>query len=215
MTGQEIIRTAEEVARLYPRAFSHCHDESKEENDFIILVGQACNRIDRTIGCNWSRGVKDDLARDGLTIHDIPSGKYVFADIVAGAGASGQHIVFNVTGEAPAAGWVDPFMLKTHFDYSGVKPIEPIKPVIPHLDREEFFDEMLELDRFYTNKAEGLGRPNGLSKEGKPDFEGLAAWIFDIYLNARLAGKSKTEARTLYMAEIRKSAEWRDRHGNS
>lgn len=212
MTGQEIINIARQVAEKYPRAFSHCHDEGPEENDFIILVGQACNRIDRTIGNNWSRAVKGDLSRDGLTVQR--NGKYYFTDIVANAGdLSIQKITYNETGEAPSAGWVDPFLLKTKFNYSSgaIGPIpDPIKPPVTiKLDRGEFFDEMMELDRFYTIE---LGRPNGLSRDQKPDFEGLAAWIFDIYLNARLAGKSKSEARDLYQAEIKKSTEWRDKH---
>lgn len=215
MTPQEIIKVATEIKEKYPRAWEHCHDESEEENDFIILVGQACNRIDRTIGNNWSRAIHGDLARDGLTTQR--GGKYYFTDIVANAGdLSIQKITYNETGECPPAGWVDPFLLKTHFDYKApVSPVEPpIKPPVTtiKLDRAEFFDEMMELHRFYASH-EGLQRPNGLSRDGQPDFEGLAAWLFDIYLNARLLGKSKSEARELYRAEIRKSTEWKSIHG--
>lgn len=207
MTSNDIIRVAEEVARQYPRAYSHCHDEGPEENDFIILVGQACNRIDKTVGNNWSRAQIGDLARDGLTVQR--GGKFFFTDIVRDAGTNRQKIVYNETGECPEAGWVDPFSLQTEFHYNA--PVEPIKPVEPtiKLDRGEFFDEIMELDRFYTVE---LQRPNGLSIHGRPDFEGLAAWIFDVYLNARLQGKSKNEARNLYQNEIRKSTEWRDKN---
>lgn len=156
MTGNDIIRTAEKVAELYPRAFQNCHNEGPEENDFIILVGQACNRIDRNIGCNWSRAVVGDLARDGLTIRDPVSGKYVFADIVRGAGAPGQKIVFNPTGECPASGFVDPFMLKTKYNYS--VPIDPPKdPVKPKRTWDDEVGKMVtrEMDRLYKK----AGRP--------------------------------------------------------
>ena len=48
---------------------------------------------------------------------------------------------------------------------------------------------MQRLDDFYR-APEGLQRPEGLSINEAPDFEGIAAWIFDVYLNARLAGRS-------------------------
>jgi hypothetical protein len=55
------------------------------------------------------------------------------------------------------------------------------------VDAQEVLDAMNWLDGFYQS-ADGLGRSQGLSQDGKPDFEALAAWIFDVYLNSRLSG---------------------------
>ena len=65
------------------------------------------------------------------------------------------------------------------------------KPTLK-LNRTEFLQAMQRLDAFYQS-VEGLQRPVGLSVDGVPDFLGIAAWVFDVYLNARLAGEP-TEA---------------------
>ena len=48
---------------------------------------------------------------------------------------------------------------------------------------------MERLHSFYMSRM-GLQRPEGLSINGRPDFLGIAQWIFDIYLPARSAGFS-------------------------
>ena len=57
-------------------------------------------------------------------------------------------------------------------------------------------------------RADGLWRPD----QKQPDFEALGAWIFDVYLNARVEGKSDEEARTLITDAIQGSDEWRRVH---
>lgn len=79
------------------------------------------------------------------------------------------------------------------------------------LDRAEFLQAMQRLDAFYRD-VDGLQRPNGLSIAGRPDFEGIAAWIFDVYLNARLAGRSIEAAWTDVVRNIRASEEWITKH---
>ena len=81
-------------------------------------------------------------------------------------------------------------------------------------DRNEFLKALQDLDAFYSS-PEGLQRPAGLSISGSPDFEGIATWIFDVYLNARLAGVSASESWTRVLNAIRATDEWRSVHFNS
>lgn len=66
----------------------------------------------------------------------------------------------------------------------------------------------------YYKSDEGLRRPDGLwrADQKQPDFEALGAWIFDVYLNARVEGKSDEEARKLITDAIQGSDEWRRVH---
>ncbi|MGE3973689.1 MAG: hypothetical protein AB7F59_04100 [Bdellovibrionales bacterium] len=60
-----------------------------------------------------------------------------------------------------------------------------------HIDRKDLTDKLERLHRFYIEelKRDGVNRPEiGLYKNGKPDFEGIAAWILDVYLNEFLTG---------------------------
>jgi hypothetical protein len=79
--------------------------------------------------------------------------------------------------------------------------------------REELADTMQWLDDFYRS-SDGLQRPDGLWRADvkRPDSEAIAAWIFDVYLQARMAGKSDAEARTVVMEQIKSSEEWRRKH---
>jgi hypothetical protein len=69
------------------------------------------------------------------------------------------------------------------------------------------------LHEYYKSDA-GLKRPNGLWREDQkqPDFEALGAWIYDVYLNARVEGKSEEEARKLITDAIQGSDEWKRVH---
>ena len=66
----------------------------------------------------------------------------------------------------------------------------------------------------YYKSPEGLRRADGLwrADQKQPDFEALGAWIFDVYLNARVEGKSDEEARKLITDAIQGSDEWRRVH---
>jgi tartrate-resistant acid phosphatase type 5 len=79
------------------------------------------------------------------------------------------------------------------------------------LDRSEFLQAMQRLDALYR-APEGLQRPGGLSIDGAPDFLGIAAWIFDVYLNARLAGRATDFAWTDVVRNIEASDEWKAKH---
>lgn len=69
------------------------------------------------------------------------------------------------------------------------------------------------LHEYYKSDA-GLRRADGLWRpdQKQPDFEALGAWIFDVYLNARVEGKSEEEARKLITDAIQGSDEWRRVH---
>ena len=78
-------------------------------------------------------------------------------------------------------------------------------------NRDEFLDALNRLDTFYR-ASEGLQRADGLSIAGGPDFLGIAAWIFDVYLNERLRGTSPTAAWVILENSIRATDEWRRKH---
>ncbi|OGA53563.1 MAG: hypothetical protein A3G25_18990 [Betaproteobacteria bacterium RIFCSPLOWO2_12_FULL_63_13] len=70
------------------------------------------------------------------------------------------------------------------------------------------------LHAFYQSE-EGLKRKEGLWIDGHPDFEGIGAWVFDVYLRARLTGADDGAARQKVMDAIRQTEEWRRKHPGS
>ena len=69
------------------------------------------------------------------------------------------------------------------------------------------------LHQYYASD-EGLRRADGLwrADQKQPDFEALGAWIIDVYLNARVAGKTDEEAKKLITDAIQGSDEWKRVH---
>jgi hypothetical protein len=94
----------------------------------------------------------------------------------------------------------------------GRTPLSPtsFRPFVS-FNRDEFLDVLNRLDVFYR-ASEGLQRPNGLSIGGGPDFLGIAAWVFDIYLGERLRGSSPNAAWVILENSIRSTDEWRRKH---
>jgi hypothetical protein len=78
-------------------------------------------------------------------------------------------------------------------------------------DRGEFLIVLEWLHAFYMSRY-GLQRPSGLSIDGRPDFAGIAQWIFGLYLPARTSGFDVTPAFDLVVAEITASEEWRQKN---
>jgi len=70
---------------------------------------------------------------------------------------------------------------------------------------------MAWLHEFYKS-PEGLQRPNGLWVDDHPVFEGLSAWVFEVYLRGRLRGLSEEQARQTIVDAIKRSDEWRAKH---
>ena len=96
-----------------------------------------------------------------------------------------------------------------HPGQPAIKPRGCTSPL--KFDRAEFLQALERLDAFYR-APEGLQRPAGLSIAGAPDFPGIAAWIFDIYLNARLAAQTPQVAWTRVVTAIEASDEWQQKH---
>ena len=64
----------------------------------------------------------------------------------------------------------------------------------------------------HAQSEDGLQRPDGLWVNGEPDFEGIGAWLMDIYLASRLEGLSDSEARRRVTVAIQNTEEWREKH---
>ena len=80
--------------------------------------------------------------------------------------------------------------------------------------RSELTSAAQWLHEFYQSQ-EGLQRPQGLSIDNRPDFEGVAAWILDTYVWARAEGASEEEARQRIVRAIQGSDEWKAKHPSS
>ena len=79
--------------------------------------------------------------------------------------------------------------------------------------REETVGAVAFLDDLYRS-ADGLQRPGGLynADAQRVDAEAIGTWILDVYLKARIEGKSDTEARQSITDAIKGSDEWRRKH---
>lgn len=69
------------------------------------------------------------------------------------------------------------------------------------------------LHQYYASD-EGLRRADGLWRpdQKQPDFEAIGAWIIDVYLNARIEGRTDEEAKKAIRDAIQGSDEWRRIH---
>jgi hypothetical protein len=103
-------------------------------------------------------------------------------------------------------------MAVLYFSQLGESAIRtPTESTRTRFDRADMLLAMERLHGFYMSKM-GLQRPQGLSIDGRPDFLGIAQWIFDIYLPARSAGFSTTGAFDIVVAAITRSDEWRQKN---
>jgi hypothetical protein len=64
----------------------------------------------------------------------------------------------------------------------------------------------------YYKAAEGLQRPDGLWIDDHPDYEGIAHWVFDVYLRNRLGGLTPMQAQQAVDEAIKGTDEWRTKH---
>jgi hypothetical protein len=87
----------------------------------------------------------------------------------------------------------------------------PTEAARTRFDRADMLMAMERLHNFYMSRM-GLQRPQGLSIGGRPDFLGMAQWIFDIYLPARSAGFSQVGAFDIVVAAITRTDEWRQKN---
>lgn len=78
-------------------------------------------------------------------------------------------------------------------------------------------DELARAGRWlhsFYRAEEGLQRPQGLwdAAGQEPDFDGLSAWLLDVYVVARMSGASEDAARQEVTKQIQQTAEWRSKH---
>jgi len=209
-------KDVEAAAAKYPEAWRHAHVHGDPKAwDFIRLLAADLHAKDVNVGLNGKRGNPNDLSMDALNLvceaadsaGRTPDGQpCVVVDVIVGAGGTNPQpgwTVFTTAVEGSGA-WVTP-------GTGTIPPPQPpaVVPVVP--GREEALDEMTWLDAYYA-APEGLQRPNGLSLNGKPDFEGIAAWYLDIYQQERIKGKNRADARAAYVTQIRHSDEWKQKH---
>jgi hypothetical protein len=79
--------------------------------------------------------------------------------------------------------------------------------------REEMVAAVAFVDDLYRSD-DGLQRPGGLylPDAKRVDAEAIGTWILDVYMKARIEGKSDTEARQSIADAIKGSDEWRRKH---
>lgn len=79
--------------------------------------------------------------------------------------------------------------------------------------REDTVGAVAFLDDLYRS-ADGLQRPGGLynPETQRVDAEAIGTWILDVYLKARIEGKSDADARQSVADAIKGSDEWRRKH---
>jgi hypothetical protein len=79
--------------------------------------------------------------------------------------------------------------------------------------REEVVAAVAFVDDLYRS-ADGLQRPGGLyiPEAKRVDAEAIGTWVLDVYMQARIEGKSDAEARQSIANAIKGSDEWRRKH---
>lgn len=79
--------------------------------------------------------------------------------------------------------------------------------------REELVSAVAFVDDLYRS-PEGLMRPGGLYSPDakKVDAEAIGTWVLDVYMQARIAGKTDAQARQSIADAIKGSDEWRSKH---
>lgn len=79
--------------------------------------------------------------------------------------------------------------------------------------RQELVAAVTFVDELYRSD-DGLQRPGGLYNPTaqRVDAEAIGTWILDVYMQARIAGKTDAEARQSIADAVKGSDEWRRKH---
>ena len=79
--------------------------------------------------------------------------------------------------------------------------------------REEMVAAVAFVDDLYRSQ-DGLQRPAGLYNPAgqRVDAEAIGTWILDVYMKARIEGKTDAEARQSIADAIKGSDEWKSKH---
>jgi hypothetical protein len=110
-----------------------------------------------------------------------------------------------------ASDWIKP-AAATPPPSGGTTPTRPQPPAVRLPSSSEAVQFGQWLDAFYA-APDGLQRPGGLSINGRPDWDGVGAWMFGVWLTARVNGVSEADARAQVVAQIQQSDEWKRKHG--
>lgn len=91
--------------------------------------------------------------------------------------------------------------------------VEKLATAPIHSHREDVVAAVAFVDDLYRS-PDGLQRPGGLylPDANKVDAEAIGTWILDVYMQARIDGKSDAEARQSIADAIKGSDEWRRKH---
>jgi hypothetical protein len=216
-----LIPLIEPLTRRFAAAWEKCkhaHDDGEFNARVCAVLHYELGLTD--VGRNGKRGDPKNLSKDiinwrgeGPNPDPVTGGDGTIIDFIVSHESAGAKISqFYPDPNGPGA-WVKPLTL-AQIDAGGGAPAPvpvppPVVPVVP--GRDEALDEINWLDNFYK-APDGLQRPDGLSLHGKPDFLGIAAWYLDVYQQARVNGKSRTEARAAYVNQIKGSDEWKAKH---
>ena len=81
------------------------------------------------------------------------------------------------------------------------------------MHREDVVNAVAFLDELYRSD-DGLQRPGGLfnPESHRVDAEAIGTWVLDVYMQARMAGKSDADARQAISGAIKGSDEWHRKH---
>lgn len=198
-------------------AFGFIHEHQRPDRDSYVLIDTT--NIDADQLSNFTK----------RTLVDQPTGTYDFMSIMHYAynafaiNSSRATIIprsgytsFSTTmgtSTAPTSG--DRAAINNLYGNYNFRPYTYTNTVAnTRFDTNDFLDAMERLHAYYYSRL-GLMRPAGLSINGGPDFQGIATWIFDIYLGARSVSFSPDLSFSIVVTDINQSAEWRSKHPTS
>jgi len=149
-------------------------------------------------------------SKDAIAYQDVVNDKLYAWDWQNGSTREPQLHAGDTAGDI--TGQV--FIVVSPVDHLGGEIPTPMPPTPGPCNLPGRAEMMQEGDwlHHYYKAPEGLQRPDGLWINGGPDWEGIGAWLFDVYLSARTKGTSPADARALYVDQIRHSGEWQAKH---